>query len=344
MKSLEGKRILVSEPLPDMFEAAERLKELGAEVDFGEMIFVRDKKLSAEQMKQVVKEYDGFIAMSREKIPREVLQEADRLAVIGKYGIGVDHIDMEAATEYGVLVTNCPDNRASVAEQAIGLMLALYKRHRFVQHALNVPNWRSQELICSEIDGKVIGFLGVGGISRQVVSRLSGWNCSFIGYDPYLTEEQMAAVNVKKVEWDELFTAADIVSLHLPLTDQTRGCVGEKEFRMMKKSAIFINTARGKIVDQTALISAIKNHEIAGCGLDAMFNEEPIPLDDPLMEIAGYDNVIITPHLAGWTADCLRRHCFTAVNNVIMALQGEKPDNLLNPAALDKAMAKLNGR
>ena len=116
MKSLEGKRILVSEPLPDMFEAAERLKELGAEVDFGEMIFVRDKKLNAEQMKQVVKEYDGFIAMSREKFPREVLQEATRLAVIGKYGIGVDHIDMEAATEYGVLVTNCPDNRASVAE------------------------------------------------------------------------------------------------------------------------------------------------------------------------------------------------------------------------------------
>lgn len=335
MKPLEGKRVLISEPVPQAFETADRLKELGCEVEFGSDICNRDDKRSAEEMKRIVKEYDGFIGMSREKFPREVLEQADRLAIISKYGIGVDHIDLKAAEENGVLVAVSPVNRVPVAEHAVTLMLTLCKCIRKNQRYLNVPNWRMQEMVGTELCGKTIGFVGLGGITREVIARLGGWHCAFIGYDPYVSEEKAAADHVKKVDWDTLFSTADIISLHLPLTADTKGSVGEKEFNLMKTSALFINTARGRLVDQKALIEAVKAGKIAGCGLDVAENEEPIPVEDPIMEIADYDNVIITPHIAGWTRECQQRLADVTTDNIILALQGSVPQNLVNPDAVE---------
>ena len=192
-----------------------------------------------------------------------------------------------------------------------------------------------QEMVGTEIYGKTIGFVGIGGITREVIARLSGWGCSFIGYDPYVTAERAAAENVKKVDWDTLFSTADIVSLHLPLTEETKGSIGEREFNLMKETALFINTARGKLVDQKALIQAIKSGKIAGCGLDVAENEEPIPVDDPIMEIAGYDNVVVTPHIAGWTRECQQRLADMTTDNIILALQGKVPSNLVNNDAVE---------
>lgn len=341
MESLKGKRVLISEPMPQAYEAAERLKALGCEVDFGAQITDRTNKRSIEELKQIVKEYDGFIGMSREKFPREVLEQADRLCVITKYGIGVDHIDLKAASENGVLVSVSPVNRSSVAEHTVALMLALLKRLRHSQSFLNGSNWRCMELANCELSGKVIGFVGIGGITREVIARLNGWECTFIGYDPYVTEEAAAKLNVKMVDWDTLFSVSDLVSLHLPLTDETRNSVGMKEFERMKDSALLINTARGKLVDQKALIEAIKEQKIAGVGMDVAEKEEPIPKDDPIMEIAGYDNVLITPHSAGWTREALQRETDLTIDNMILALQGKEPSFVVNGDALENWRKKI---
>lgn len=333
---------MVSEPVMPAFDAAKRLQELGCEVDFGAVIYKREDKLDTERMKQVVKEYDGFIGMSREKFPREVLQEATRLGVIGKYGIGVDHIDVAAANEAGVLISNSPVNRMPVAEHAVTLMLALLKGLKKSRRDLNVPNWRSMEMEISELGGKTVGFVGLGGIAREIIARLSGWQCSFIGYDPYVSAEDAAKINVRAVDWNTLFQSADVISLHLPITAQTKGIVGEKEFAMMKDTALFINTARGKLVDQAAMIAALKAGQIAGLGLDVMEKEEPVPVDDPIMEIADYDNVILTPHSAGWTKECQKRLADTTTDSVIVALQGQTPPFLVNPDALPAWKKKLH--
>ncbi|PWM22685.1 MAG: hypothetical protein DBX44_06805 [Oscillospiraceae bacterium] len=344
MNELKGKRVLISEPMPQAYEAARRLEALGCAVDFGAVISDRTSKKTAEEMKQIVKEYDGFIGMSREKFPREVLQEADRLCVIAKYGIGVDHIDLQAASEYGVLVSVSPVNRTSVAEHTIALMLALLKRLRASQRFLNRDNWRCPELADFELAEKTIGFVGLGGITREVITRLNGWGCHFIGYDPYVSSEQAAALNVQAVSWDALFETADIVSLHLPLTEQTLHCVGQKEFDRMKPSALFINTARGKLVDQAALIQAVRRKAIAGAGIDVAQREEPIPPDDPLMEIAGWDNVIVTPHSAGWTHEALQRETDLTIDNMILALQGKLPSFVVNQDAVDGWRSKVKKR
>lgn len=342
MNQLEGKRVLISEPVPPAFEVANRLKALGCEVEFGSEICNRADKRSLEEMMHIVNEYDGFIGMSREKFPKEVLDQAKRLVIISKYGIGVDHIDLKAASANGVLVAVSPVNRVPVAEHTVTLMLTLCKCIRKNQRYLNVPNWRMQEMVGTEICGKTIGFVGIGGITREVIARLSGWHCDFIGYDPYVSAEKAAADHVKKVDWETLFATADIISLHLPLTEDTKGSVGEKEFNLMKKSALFINTARGKLVRQDALIAAIKEGKIAGCGLDVAESEEPIPADDPVMEIANYDNVIITPHIAGWTRECQQRLADMTTDNVILALQGTVPNNLVNIDAVENWKKKTN--
>ena len=338
MGVLDGKRVLVSEPMPQAYEAAKILTELGAEVDFGPEMEKRNQKKTIEQMQEIVQSYDGFIGMSREKFPKEVMEKADRLSVIGKYGIGVDHIDMQTATEKGVLVTISPVNRLSVAEHTVTLILSLLKNLRLSQRYLTKDNWRCQDLLGHELYGKTIGFLGVGGITRGVIARLSGWECSFIGYDPYVDEQAMDALHVRKVSWDELFSQADVISLHLPLTAETRESVGAREF---STSAILINTARGALVQQDDLIRAIKEKQIAGCGLDVMKREEPIPEDDPIMEIAGYDNVILTPHTAGWCEETQQRWCDLTTRNVCLALQGIEPGDIVNRNAIDAWKVKI---
>lgn len=342
MSTLSGMKVLVSEPLPYAYEAAKRLEELGASVDFGPAIAFRNDARTTEEMKTIVQEYDGFIGMSREKFPREVLECATRLRIIGKYGVGVDSIDLAAATENDVLIAISPVNRISVAEHTVMLALTLLKNTRKSQRYLNEANWRTQELIGHEINGKTVGFLGIGGITREVAARLVGWNCSFIGYDPYVDKDAAAQIGIKKVEWEELFRQADIISLHLPLTSETRGIVGEKEFSIMKKSAIFINTARGPLVDQAALIRAVKSGEIAGCGLDVMQKEDPIPIDDPIMEIVNYDNVILTPHTAGWCAETQQRWCDMTTDCVLTALQGEIPPYIANRDVIERWKKKYS--
>ena len=302
----------------------------------------RHHKKNIEEMKEIVRDYDGFIGMSREKFPREVLEQASRLCVITKYGIGVDHIDLEAASENGVLVSVSPVNRIPVAEHTITLMLALLKQLRYSQKFLNQDNWRCMEAADYELFGKVIGFVGLGGITREVIKRLNGWGCRFIGYDPYVNAEDAEKIDVTMVDWDTLFSTADIVSLHLPLTEETRECVGAKEFSMMKESAIFINTARGKLVNWSELIDAVKKKKIAGLGTDVAEQEEPIPTDAPIMEIANDENVIVTPHSAGWTFEAHQRETDLTIDNMILALEGKEPSFVVNKAAIERWGKKIN--
>lgn len=341
METLKGKKVYISEPFPQAYKASERLTNLGCQVDFGAPITDRYHKKNVEEMKEIVKNYDGFIGMSREKFPREVLEQANRLCVIAKYGIGVDHIDLEAASENGVLVTVSPVNRIPVAEHTITLMLVLLKRLRQSQKVLNQDNWRCMEVADHELFGKVIGFVGLGGIAHEVIARLAGWGCQFVGYDPYVSAEDAAKINVTMLGWDTLFSTADIVSLHLPLTAETEKCIGAHEFDLMKESAIFINTARGRLVNWQDLINAIKEKKIAGLGTDVAELEEPIPIDAPIMEIANYENVIVTPHSAGWTFEAHQRETDLTTDNMILALEGKEPSFIVNKAALEGWQKKV---
>jgi D-3-phosphoglycerate dehydrogenase len=250
--------------------------------------------------------------------------------MIGKTGIGVDHIDIAAATEKGILVTNTPGNHElDVAEYAVGEMLLLMKGYARIDAHFRSGGWRAPSTMGGEMYRSVVGLLGYGNIGRHVAKRLQGWDCEIIAYDPFVTQEQCNAFGypVKMAAWDDLFGKSDIVSLHLPLNDKTRGCVGKKEFSLMKKSAYVINTSRGPLIDLEALDWALANGEIAGAAIDVHV-KEPAGADYPLLK---YDNTVLTPHCAGWAAGGLARIAEHAARNTIEALSGKPPRSTVNP-------------
>ena len=294
-----------------------------------------------ETVLHLIDDAHGLILRTGITISRELIEHADELLVISRTGGGLDNVDIGAATEKGIIVTsNLGVNTISVAEHVLSMMLALSKRLSILDHAVRNGNFaiRYQNLP-RDIHGKTIGLLGFGRIGCELgkICR-QAFDMQVIAYDPYLTDEKKAECTlwVKFVGLKELLAHSDVISIHVPLTDKTRHLVGDAEFSLMKTDAILINASRGGVVNETALVKALQNNQIAGAGLD-VFSEEPVPADNPLLKL---ENVILTPHTAALTKECVTRMATEAAKCVLDVFDGHEPQNVANPQVLESGRWK----
>ncbi len=256
--------------------------------------------LQPQELCQIIGDYDALIVRSTSTVTREVIDAARRLRVIGRAGIGVDNIDVAAATRRGIAVMNTPGgNNVTTAEHAISMLLALARSIPQATASMKAGKWEKSTLIGSEICGKVLGIIGMGNIGRLVAERAKGLKMKVLAYDPFVAEEKAQQLGIELVGLDALLQRADFVSIHTPLLPETRHLIDAAALAKMKPTARLINCARGGIVDEAALAAALRSKRLAGAALD-VFEEEPPPPDHPLLHV---DNVVCTPHLGAATAE-----------------------------------------
>lgn len=255
--------------------------------------------LKEDGLCEIIGDYDALLIRSDTQVTQKVLQAAKKLKLIGRAGIGVDNVDIPAATEMGVIVMNTPDaNATTTAELAIAHMMSLSRHLPTADRSVRAGKWERSKLMGSEIAHKTLAILGFGTIGRIVAQRGLGLKMSVIAYDPFVAPEIFEDLGVESVSLDELVSRADYLTLHCPLIEKTRNIIGSAQFALMKKGAMLINCARGGLVNEEALYDALKSKKIAGAALDVYENEPP--LNSPLLEL---DNVVFTPHLGASTAE-----------------------------------------
>ena len=288
--------------LPDSWEA-----EVGIEKDGAELL-------------TPITEYEVALVTSRVPISRDVLDGDSRLKVIGKLGTGIDSIDIDAAKENGIAVTHTPGHNAlSVAEHAIGLTLATARRFTAARNLVTEGRWRDDYTLGSRLSGSTVGLVGFGNVGKRVGTLLSGFDVDVLIHDPYVPEIDAELVSGVHTELDTLLRESDVVVLTAELTDETRGLIGERELSLMDSSSILVNTARGPIVREDALLDALSSGSIAGAGLD-VFTTEPLDSDSEFTQL---DNVVLTPHIAAMTAECRTENIDRLVTNVTRLMAGE---------------------
>ncbi len=269
---------------------------------------------------------DVLFTTSRLKVTRRVL-ESSSLRVVGKLGTGIDNVDLEAAAAHGVPVTHTPGiNALAVAEHTLGLALAVLRRTVQCQEILSEGGWRDETPLGTQLSGGTVGIVGFGNIGSRVAGLLRGFNVDVLAHDPYVQPEDTEILGVTLVDLDELLERADLVTVNAELTPETRGMLGAPEFERMQTTATLVNTARGPIVREAALVDALRAGEIAGAGLD-VFESEPLSPDSPLHE---FDNVVVTPHMAARTESASVACVDRLASNVRMILAGEPvPDRYM---------------
>lgn len=313
------KKFKVFIPEPEWEESHKALEEI-AEVKVGKLGVEYTEDRLIREMENV----DALIITSQHRVTKKVMEAANRLKLIVKYGSkpGIDNVDYEAATEKGIVVCyTLGANSDSVAEHTIALILALLKRLRATSSQLRQGKWRDRSLLGYELLGKTVGIIGLGTIGCKVAEKIRGFRVEILAYDPYVSREYGKQVDARLVDLKTLLEESDIITIHAPLTEETVHLIGEKELKLIKKSAFVVNTARGEIIDEKALIKALREKWIAGAALD-VFEEEPPKPFNPLLRM---HNVIVTPHFASCTYEAYRREAIMAIDAVLRALQGKKP-------------------
>jgi D-3-phosphoglycerate dehydrogenase len=270
--------------------------------------------------------YDAIVIRSATKLDAAVLERADRLKVIGRAGVGVDNVDVEAATRRGIVVANAPESTViSAAEHTVGLLLALSRNIPQAHAALKEGRWERSRYGGLELAGKTLGVLGFGRIGQQVARRARGLEMPVVAYDPFVAKERFRELGVDRAETvDDVLAAADFLTLHLPLTAETRGSIDATAFSKMRDGVRIVNAARGELVDEYALFDALRSGQVAAAGLD-VFSAEPY--SGPLLEL---DNVVVTPHLAASTEEAQDRAGVIVAEQVVAALEGALVTNAVN--------------
>lgn len=284
---------------------------------------------SVETVKNIIADYDGVITRSY-SFPAEIIENASKLKVIGRFGIGVEHIDVEAATKLGIYVTNAPTAGVnSVAEHTASMILALAKRTIESDKATRNGYWNFRnEHLSSDLEGKVLGVVALGRIGQLVAEKMyHGFGMKVIGYDPYISK---TLDFIEMVSLEGVYRNADFVTLHLPSTPETDKSVNSNVFDMMKESAYLINAARGSIINEKDLIDALKNKKIAGAGID-VFSVEPPNIENELFK---FDNVVLTPHYASLSKEAAARLAIHAAQGVDEVLTGKTPTWAVNKPEL----------
>lgn len=314
---LKSCRVLVT---PTSYGRSDPRLRAELEAAVGEVIYnTLGRPLTSEELRALLPGCDGYIA-GLDVIDRAALEAADRLKVIARYGVGIDNIDLAAAAEKSIVVTNIPlANASSVAELTIALMLALARSLPTLVAQTKAGQWpRTTGLT---LEGKTVGLIGLGAIGKQVARRLRCFGCRIVAYDPAADAAFAAAHGVELSSLDEVLHQADFLSLHVPLTSETRGMVNTQFLARMKPGAFLINTARGEIVDETALLEALQSGHLRGAALDVFSRQPPDP-NHPLLALP---QVIATPHCGAHTDGALNAMGWGALRDCLAVLRGEEP-------------------
>jgi D-3-phosphoglycerate dehydrogenase len=277
-------------------------------------------------LEEIIGGYDAIVVRSGTKLDADLIERAERLKVIGRAGVGVDNVDVEAATRRGIVVANAPESTVvSAAEHTIGLLVALARNIPQAHAALKQGRWERSSWGGIELAGKTLGVLGFGRIGQQVARRALGLGMRVLAYDPYVAGERFRELGAERAETPEdVYAVSDFLTLHLPLAPETRGSVGTKAFAAMRPGVRIVNAARGELVDEEALLAALRSGRVAGAALD-VFGEEPY--SGPLLEL---DSVVATPHLAASTGEAQDRAGLIVAEQVVAALEGGLVTNAVN--------------
>ncbi len=282
--------------------------------------------LSEDELVAIAADYDAMMVRSATKITRRVLEAANKLQIVGRAGVGVDNIDVPAATERGVIVVNSPaGNTVAVAELTLGMMISLVRKLIPAHNSVVAGQWKRSKFLGSELYGKTLGIVGVGKIGVEVARRAQSFGMTVIGTDPFLSSARATQLGIEPLELEEVWKRADFITLHTPLTPETRHMVGARVFEMMKPNAIILNCARGGIIDESALYHALKSGQVGGAGLD-VYETEP-PKESPLREL---DNVLLTPHLGASTEEAQTEVALDVARQVVDVLAGRPPQSAVN--------------
>ncbi|HEY8463638.1 MAG TPA: phosphoglycerate dehydrogenase [Bacillota bacterium] len=310
-------RVLVSDPITAA--GIELFKQAGLEVEV-------KTDHTREELLEKIKNYDALIVRSQTKVTADIIEAADNLKVIGRAGVGVDNVDVAAATKKGIIVLNAPDgNTISTAELTVAMIMAVARHIPQAHASLKSGAWDRKRFVGTELNGKTLGIVGMGRIGTEVAKRMHAMGMTINGYDPFLTRERAESLGVNLVDLETIITQSDFITVHTPLTAETKGLFGAAEFARMKKGVRLVNCARGGIYDETALVEAIKSGQVAAAALDVYENEPPTN-----RELIELPQVVVTPHLGASTREAQENVAIDVALEVIKVLKGEPFKNAVN--------------
>lgn len=312
---------------PDLEPARQVLADIGAELQLA-------SRPTPEAILDVARQADGLL-VTYAQVTGDIIKQLERCRVIARFGIGVDNVDIETATQAGIVVTYVPDYCIDeVSDHALALLLTLARKIAYANQLVQAGQWQMKAVQpLHRVRGRTLGLVGFGKIPRALAPKARALGLKVVTYDPYVSDEVTAALGVERVDFAELLRSADYVSIHAPLTAETQHMFNADTFGQMKPGALLINTARGPLVDEQALADALDKNQLAGAALDVMPREPP-PADSPLL---GRDNVILTPHIAFYSEESLIELQTKAAQEVALVLTGKPPRYPLNPEVLDPA-------
>ena len=308
-------------PEPVTSGVLEFIKSKGYSIDA-----IRPKTRNAWDFREELKGYDIIICAGEKYTKETIAYLSDSLKMISRHGIGTDEIDKEAAAELGIPVCNSAGTlSASVAESALGMMLAVMHKYALLDANMRRGIWGGGGFT-PELQGKTVGLVGFGGIGQYLVKYLAPFGCAVLAYDPYFNQEAADSLGVKRATLEDIQRESDIISLHTPLTEETRGMIDMAFMKKMKPTAIIVNTSRGPIINESDLYEALSAGVIAGAGLD-VFEKEPIDRDNPLTKL---DNVLLLPHVAAHSIEGQLAAGLKACRNAIALIEGREPESRVN--------------
>jgi len=319
---------------------SDSLSEEGLSILKGIKDFQVDVKtgMKPEELKEVIKDYDALIVRSATKANKDIIQAAAKLKVIGRAGVGLDNVDLPAATERGIVVMNAPaGNTISTCEHTMSMLLSLARSIPQANASTKKGEWKRSKFMGVELYKKTLGIVGLGRIGREVSRRAQSFGMKIKGYDPYLSRELAEDLGIEVVDLDQLMASSDFITVHVPLTEDTTHLISDKQFGMMKKGARVLNCARGGIIDEQALVKAIKEGKIAGAALDVFESEPPSP-DSELLKL---DNVIVSCHLGASTEEAQVNVAIEIAECVSDFLLGKGIRNAANYPNIDAELYKV---
>jgi D-3-phosphoglycerate dehydrogenase len=333
-------KVVVVGPFNDFLDAYHGLQRAGHTVVLGRP-HEDYTPYSETELIQLCGDANALQGSHRDVITRKVLEAAPQLRLVVYPFIGVDRVDLRAATELGILVCNSPsrENVVGMAEATVGLMLALVKRMKHNEAVLRRGGWSRPEDRGGLLAGKTVGIVGLGRIGQAVAERLAAWGARLLGYDPYVSREKAAELQVSMVDLESLLSESDFVTVQVVLTSETRHMIGAEQLRLMKPTAFLLNTSRGEAIDEEALAKAVEAEWIAGAALD-VFEREPLPPDSPLRRLDS-ERVILTPHNIGHSDAAMRGNLRLTVDSLLAGLEGKIPGTVVNRDAIPRWTERL---
>lgn len=311
----------------------DKLSEQGMEVFRKEKDFQTEEHIgkSPDDLKKILGAYDAWVIRSGTTVTADLIQAASKVKIIGRAGVGVDNVDLEAATKRGIIVMNTPDgNTISTAEHTIAMLMAMARKIPQAQQSLREKKWERSKFIGCELNEKVLGVVGLGRIGTNVARKAIGLGMRVIAFDPYVDPAKTKGHEFEIVTLDEIIQRADFITVHTPLTKETKGLIGAAQIAAMKNGVRLVNCARGGIIDEAALFEGLKSGKVAGAALD-VFEKEP-PFDNPLLTL---DNVVCVPHLGAATQEAQVNVAVVVAEQMVEALKGGRVRNAVNMPSLD---------